>query len=619
MNLFTVDFETFYSTDYTLKGMSTEDYVNDPRFEIIMVSLKKNNEPVQWFSGTMDETLEWLDEQGLYEGAMLCHNAMFDALILAVHAGRLPKVLMDTRLMAQAVLKPYMSSVSLDACLKHIDVGIQKGDAVHNMKGRTRLSLSKQELKEYANYCMTDTEGTYRLFKYLAPTYPREELRIIDMTLRMYLQPRLELDADLLAELLNEAKAKKQKLIDSLPAGVTEKILGSNTKFAELLSQLGVEVPMKVSPTTGQLTYAFAKTDPGFKEMEEMYEDDPVISAILAARIGSKSTIEESRCERMLEIATNYLKFRIPLLYYGAHTGRYGGMEKINPQNMPRIDKSRLRFAVRAPKGSVIIGLDLAQIEARITAWLARCKPLTVGFARKEDIYSQFATIAFKAETIKGRSKEDDRRRFVGKTCILGLGFGMSAEKLKNTLRKDGVKMELPETMRLVETYRGTYWQIPLLWQDIQGALTHAKTSKGRVDFRDCLRMVEDGIILPNGMTLHYYRLRHRKATKEGEFDGWVYDFGRETRTVWGGKITENVVQALARIVVMEQMLRIERELGVRPALQVHDELDYVVPEKDAETFARDASAIMRTPPTWAPDLPVDVEAHWGPTFGDCK
>lgn len=619
MNLFTIDFETYYSKEYSLSKMSTEDYVHDPRFEIIMVSVKKNAEPVTYFSGTFIDTFKWMYAQGCFHGAWLCHNAMFDCLIAAVKFKFVPKMIFDTRLMAQAVIRPYTRSVSLANCLKHIDLGIQKGDEVHNMLGRTRTSLNKVELQKYATYCMTDSEATYRLFKFLAPQFPKTEFEIMDSTLRMYLQPKLELDAAMLAEILQEVRAKKAQQLMMLPPEVTAKVLASNQQFAELLEQYGIDPPTKISPTTNAITFAFAKGDPGFKELEEEYEDDPMISAILAARIGVKSTLEEARTERLLNIAIKYPHVRVPLLYYAAHTGREGGMEKINMQNPPRIDRSRLRFAIKAPKDHVVLGLDLAQIEARVTAWLAGQHDLLDDFRNKIDIYSKFATRAFKTDTVKGRSKEDDKRRFVGKTCILGLGFGMGAAKLKGTLRKDNIKADVLESERYVWTYRETYPRIPVLWRSFDAKLRNMASNRGT--FRvGPVTLTGNIIVLPNGMNIVYHDLRHVSAgSNKKMYEGWVYQFGGELRTLWGGKVTENVVQALARILVMGYMLDIKRALGLLPSLRVHDELDYIVHVREVEHVAKVCTEIMHVPPSWAPDLPVAVEANWGPTFGDCK
>lgn len=615
MRFVTLDFETYYDNEYSLKKLTTEDYVTDPRFEIILVGIKINNEAPYWITGTKAQIGAHLHELRLHECALLAHNMMFDGLILAHHFGIYPAMYCDTMMMAQAQLKPFLRSISLDSCLKHLDLGIHKGTAVYNMVGRTRQSLTKRELEEYADYCITDVEGEYRLFKYLAPQFPRDELEIMDMTLRMYLQPQFELDADLLAELLAEVRAKKEQALNSLPADVQKADLMSNVKFADVLTRYGVEVPTKISPTTGQITYAFSKTDPAWKELEEEWADDPVVASILAARISAKSTLEESRTMRLLDSAKRYKKFRVPLRYYAAHTGRYGGMDGINVQNFPRIDKSRMRFALRAPKGHVVLAADLAQIEARITAWLAGQKNLIEGFRNREDIYSMFATTAFGIETVKDRSPEDKKRRFVGKTCILGLGFGVGAAKLKATLRAAGISLDLVECERFVNTYRTLYSRIPGLWRHFDNHLSIISSGAGKVKVGP-VTLAKHSIILPNGMALVYNNLRYVETDK---YVGWVYDFAGEVRTLWGGKVTENVVQALARILIMQYMLQIKHTIKLYPVLQQHDELDYIVPTQYADKVAAVIGKIMRVPPSWAPDLPVEVEINYGPTLGDCK
>lgn len=616
MKFVVVDFETYYADDYTLTKMSQEDYINDPRFEIIMCGVKINDEEAYWITGTHEQIGAHLYQLQLEGCIVLAHNMSFDGLILAVIFGIYCGMYTDTRLLAQAVLKPHMRSVSLDNCMKQIDLGIQKGTEVHNMKGRTRLSLSKEELARYGAYCCTDCEAEYRLFKYLAPQFPRSELEVIDLTLRMYLQPQLELNTTLMAECLGEARAKKQQLINSLPAGVTQEHLMSNPKFAEVLRTYGIEPPLKISPTTGKITFAFAKTDTAWKELEEDNAGDLELSAILAARIGAKSTLEESRYVRLLKIGNTYPKFRVPILYHAAHTGRDGGTEGINAQNFPRIDKSRMRFGVVAPKGHVVLAADLAQIEARITALLAGQQNLLTGFRNKEDVYSTFASTAYQCETIKGRSKEDNKRRFVGKTCVLGLGFGMAAVRLRATLRKDGVILSLEECEALVNAYRKTlYPHIPSMWRQLDQYLPLMAANAGKIQFGP-VTLVKDAIVMPDGMSLIYNKLR--KITTD-KYTGYVYNFAGETRTLWGGKLTENIVQKLARILIMGYMRQIRHTIGIIPALRQHDELDYVVPLKYADKIAAVIGKIMRVPPSWAPDLPVEVEINYGPTLGDCK
>lgn len=622
--LLTCDFETYYDREYSLSKMSTEDYICDPRFEVILVSVKVNDAKPQWFSGTLKQTKEWLHQFPFRTSGVIGHNQMFDATILQHVFDLRPGVIFDTISMAQAQIRPFTSGVSLAKCLEYCDFeGLRKGTAVHNMIGRTRASLSRSELYAYADYCMTDVEGTYLLFQHLKPIFPRSEFQIMDMTHRMYLDPVIELDAPLLAQILAEEKANKAALMQRVQSICTTDQLMSNDKFAEVLTKLGVELPMKVSPTTGGLTYAFAKSDPEFKAMCEEYEDNELVSLVIDARLGVKSTIKETRTERLLKIATTYGKLRVPLNYYAAHTGRYGGTQKINMQNPPRINKKQIdpatkktsrrqiRYAMKAPKGHVFIAADLSQIEARIVAWLAKCNTLVTDFANKADVYSRFATIAYGIETVKDRSPDDDLRRFVGKTCILGLGYGMGHKKLRTTLAKDNVKLDEKESQKLVYTYRGTYHEIPTLWSDMDYAMrSMMRGDRGKIG---PLMFGKEMVVLPNGMPMHYRDLRHVAG---GDV---MYTFGVENRKLFGGKLTENIVQALARIIVMDNMIAISKAYGLQPVLQVHDELDYIVPEADAARLVAGIKQIMSVPPSWAPDLPVAAEVNTGYTFGDCK
>src|SRR5271166_1725785 len=208
MEIITLDFETFYGPDYTLSTMSTEEYVTDQRFDTMLVSAKVGKGYTQWFSGNVKQTGAWLKQFNIPGNALLCHNTSFDGLILQHHYGIVPKLYLDTRLMAQALIKPWTGSASLKNCLAHTNLGFVKGDEVKNMFGRPRASLSPQELQEYAKYCCNDTESTHALFQHLKQNFPKDELQIIDLTLRMYLEPKFELDIELLAEHLQEVRAR---------------------------------------------------------------------------------------------------------------------------------------------------------------------------------------------------------------------------------------------------------------------------------------------------------------------------------------------------------------------------------------------------------------------------
>lgn len=617
MNIITLDWETFYDNDYSLSKLATEDYCTDPRFQIILCGVKQGGHPPVLHTGGVKYFAKLFNEIGLWDSCVVAHQAIFDLLICKLQFNRLPKMMICTRMLAQALLRPYSRSVSLKSCLEMCDLGVTKGDTVLNMKGRSLESLSRSELAEYAEYCSTDCEGTYRLFKFLAAQMPPDELLNIDLTLRMYLEPMLELDPNMLALQLAEIRAHKVQLMNQLPTNITKADLMSNEKFAKILLGQGVEPPRKVSPTTGLQTWAFAKNDLQWKELEDEYSDDPVIGSILAARLGTKSTLAESRTERLLEIATRHKKFRVPIMYYAAHTGRDGGTEGINAQNFPRVDKSRMRFAIRAPKGHAVLAADLKQIEARITAMICGQLDLVEDFRQEIDIYAKFASRAFKTEVVSKRSKEDDKRRFVGKTCILGLGFGMGAPKLRITLRKDDLKFTLEATTAMVQLYRFTYPYIQRAWDVLGASIPGMASGKQKRQFGPVM-LGHQCIVLPNGMTLSYPKLQMGKDEFSGQ-NQWLYEFGGELRYLWGGKLLENIVQALARILVMNYQVEIYREMKLRPVIRQHDELDFVVRESEADAVAQRIGEIMQVPPHWMPDLPVGVEINYGPTLGDCK
>jgi DNA polymerase len=292
----------------------------------------------------------------------------------------------------------------------------------------------------------------------------------------------------------------------------------------------------------------------------------------------------------------------------------------VNPkQRLPdnTLDRRQIRFAIRAPKHHVVLSADLAQIEARLNAWESGCKQLVQAFANKKDIYSEFATSIFHVPVRKG-DPATEKQRFVGKTCILGLGYGMGPPKLVATLRKDKIKLDIVTSEQFVGTYRTMYWQIPAFWKYCDETI-EIMAQGGARRIGPC--MARGNVIeLPNGMELVYHNLRWISDDDgDGSYQGWVYDYGGMTKTLWGGKVVENITQALARIIITDAMRAARRELGLLCKMQAHDELVYNVLERDAPMYSTELSKIMVRRPQWAPDLPIEVEAKFGPTYGDAK
>ena len=408
MDLCTIDFETFYSKDYSLSKMTTESYINDIRFEVIGVAVKRNNEQTQWFTGTYAETKRWLMQFDWGNSMVVAHNAMFDAAILGWRFGIFPKTVICTLSMARA-LHAVSVGGSLAALSEYYKLGV-KGTEVLNALGKRRADFSKAEIDAYGGYCVNDVELTYKLFKAMLPRVPKPELKLIDMTIRMYSDPELKLDTEMLYAHLADVKEQKEKLLDE--CGISKEDLMSNQKFASVLEMFGVEPPMKLN-SKGVESFAFAKTDEGFKALAE--HDDPRVQAIVAARLGTKSTLEETRTERFIAIAERPYRgnvLPVPLHYYGARTGRWAATDKINLQNLPR--KSKLKGAIIAPEGYVIVGADLSAIELRMGLAFAGQLDKMHMLGQGIDLYKDFASTVYGVPI----SEINDEQRFMGKTCI---------------------------------------------------------------------------------------------------------------------------------------------------------------------------------------------------------
>ena len=622
MSLITIDFETYYADDLGFRTQTTEEYIRDPRFEVIGVGVQVDDGEPQWFSGTRDETRKWLRQFDWKNSMALAHNTLFDGAILHWVFGITPMIFLDTLCMARAI-HGVDAGGSLAALAERYKVGV-KGTEVVAAKGKTRLDFSEEELSRYGEYCKNDVRLTYELFKIMSKNYPMEELRLIDITLRMFTHPQLYVDENSLYDRLGELRAERSALLLSLKDGLkaqdeeeVRKKLSSNKQFAEVLRSFQIEVPMKVSPTTGKETFALAKKDEGFLALVE--HDDPFIQQLCAVRLGTKSTLEEKRIERFMEIGRrNRGSIPIPLKYYGAHTGRWSGADKVNFQNLPSRDpkKKALKKAIIPPEGYVVINSDSSQIEARVLAWLAGQEDVVKQFADKEDVYSIFAS------SVYGRkiTKEDPTERFVGKTCILGLGYGTGAAKLRHTLATSqpmSVQLEEEECKRIVDVYRRTNDRIIELWSDADQMLSTMMNSKIKkplsLGMHDCLWYDNEGVRLPNNLLIRYPNLR--REDQDGKTKT-LYDSRKGEVAIWGGSVVENVVQALARIIVGTQMVKINEHYRI--ALTVHDAAVVIVPEDEQEQAVRVITEIMSQTPDWAPGLPVACEAKVGATYGDC-
>jgi DNA polymerase len=607
MDLITIDFETYYDRDYSLSKITTEEYVRSDLFEVIGVGVKVNNQPTEWASGTHNQIKQWLHTFNWADSMVLAHNTLFDGAILGWRFGVHPRVWLDTLCMGRALHGVEVGG-SLKALAERYRLG-EKGTEVLNAIGKRRADFSELDLARYGDYCVNDVDLTYKLFNKMARGFPKQELKIIDLTLRMFIEPRLELDKDLLQKHLVQVKTKKEDLLTA--AGADKAELMSNEKFAGMLRLHGVNPPMKVSPATGKMAYAFAKSDEEFKALLDHH--DLAVQTLVAARLGTKSTLEETRTQRFIDIAERGA-LPVPIRYYAAHTGRFGGDDKINLQNLPSrgSNANMLKKAIVPPPGYTMIDADSAQIEARVLAWLAGQNDLVEAFAEGKDVYKKMASAIYGKPEFE-ISKDE---RFVGKTTILGAGYGMGAAKFQAQLQSMGVTVTLEEARRIIDIYRRTNDRVSALWRQAQNALVNmSRGDSAPMGRAGVLEVVpeETAIRLPSGLLLRYDDLRFTETEKGIEFH---YQTRKGRTRIYGGKVIENVCQAIARCIIAEQMLRIGKRYKV--VLTVHDAIAIVCRDIEVEEAKLYVEESMRWVPAWATGLPLNCEAGAGKSYGDC-
>jgi len=644
-----IDFETYYDDAYSLKKMENFEYVMDPRFEIIGVGLCYNGQK-EWISGTLDEIRNILRDLPWERIRAVAHNARFDASIIEWRLGLRPHAYLCTMVGSRAHYVPQAGSASLHAVAAYLGIGT-KGDYVGKVNGLHRHQFSVHQLSEYGEYCKQDAALCLGVAERLNKILPVPEQRLIDLTIKKYVRPVLTLDRAYLVARLGEIERENEQLAQVLGQSfrLTLDQIRSRTKFAALLSgelaKSGDSVPLKRSKPTkakpyGGQTFAFAKDDLGFKAL--LGHANPFVRTLVQSKIKLASTLEESRIKRLIQMHDLLDgKLAAPLVYYGAHTGRFSGDEKINVQNLPRVDKDKttgairkghIRYAIRASTGYSIVAADFSNIEARIVATITRQTDLVEGFRRGEDIYSAFASKIFEYPVNK---TDHPKERFVGKTCILGLGYGMGYKKFHLKMLQEGIAMSEVEAARIVRVYRDTYSNIPKFWRAVEAAAAKFITDpSGMYPVPAGMIFAHERIILPNGMPIMYpglsrsgdglafrsrYGSNHLKPVSEG--DRGVSPNGpfiQSQQNIWGGAFTENIAQALARIIATTAELKLA-DYGLIAALQVHDELVYHVPTILVPKVIPMIESVMTEVVEWLPELPVAVEIHHGPTYGDAK
>ncbi len=602
-----LDYETFFSDDYQLRKMSTQEYIMDERFHVHGAAVATMDGFPIWLEG--DELNAFIQKM-VNKCILVGHNLKFDGGILAWRYGVYPVQYQDTLAMSRALNGARLKSHSLDSI--STDAGDEgKGKFLAVVKNVRHLNeFQRRELKKG---CIHDVSLTRARYKEMMPFIPTKELETIDWSIRIFTQPKLLLNTEKLAGYYNEVVAKKEQLIKDARLDNRD-ILMSNPQFAQALIDCGVDPPMKISPATGKESYAFAKTDEGLVELLE--HENPDVQTLVAARLGVKSTIEETRSAAYWR-ASMIGPWPVDLNYSGAeHTHRMSGGSGGggNPQNMKR--GGVLRDCVEAPPGYIIITGDLRQVELRVTFKLAGENEPLERLAAGEDLYRWFASLMY------GVNLDDVTgfQRQVAKSAVLGLGFGMGWRTFYKYCRGIGIKISEDEAKLAVNLYRTAFPRVCRLWLQCEKIIP-AMFMDEEVWFPQAAPILKTespgykagncGILLPSGLHLKYHML-HKMSN-----GAWLYNRKGAALTIFGSEITANIVQALAAEIFKEKLMQLHKILWC--PLAVHDEAVVLCPIEKVEIGKAIVQKVMSASPAWWPDLPLDTEVKSALTYGGAK
>lgn len=647
MSVITLDFETRFRSSknkgeqgpaYSLKTLTYEEYISHPLFKVHGVGIKIDNQPRRYYPDTAYDIAKVLADTFPVgnDHIMIAHNAMFDGAILSWYYKLRAAKYYCTLNMCNAIWaqgKADLASIAMRIWPN--DETKRKGKELVEFDGINNLNPAQQVIM--GNYCGNDVDLTFDIFAYLYPFFPDKELDLIDITLQMFIHPTLVANRQMIAEYQAKIEMKRDKLIKE--CGVKASILASSKQFAEYLKIVhGIEVPLISSPTKknpDNKCLALAKTDVEFIELQAQH---PKLKSLWDARLAITSSGELQRCERLLKHSTPSPinptgLIAVPLKYCGAHTKRFSGSNKVNFQNFKR--KSPLRYALTAPEDHLVLVRDLANIEGRVNAWFCGQEDKLEAFRLGKDIYDMVATAIYghpitrklKSKNANGQflnsagevvENEDDAHEpfelegRVGKVAELGLGYQMGTNKFRLTLFLAGVDASYEFADKVVKTWRRTNHKIVKGWADAQHVIQDM-ARKDLVPYKwGPITVEHERLELPSGLYLTFPGLRLVEDEREGHYEYWE---GKFMKSLYGGLLIENIIQALSRVIMTDMMIEINHQiqpLNARIVLTVHDEIVVVAHKNVADRVMQIMKNVMSTCPSWCNDGRLTLSSSGG-------
>lgn len=642
--IISLDFETFYGKGYGLKNKTYAEYIMDDRFRAQMLGVGEDDGDISILDAPDIDT--WAaDIRARREGGerigVLAQNTHFDAAILCWRYGVTFDFYFDAMLLSR--LRFINRSAALKAHAERLwpeDDSRRKGDELHKAEGVEDLHSVPGLFDGMSTYCRQDVALTRDivLHHWATGQVPAMEWQLMHLTLRSCVEPQVWINQALLDEVVADDQADKVNKVAAASAylvtlgrdPVQADTFASNEKYKNLLATFGARLPYKLDPETYEMKPALGKTDPEYVKFQQ---EHPELQPLFDARETVKSTIATSRAARLKDTANllplnGFIPF--PLNYHKAHTGRYSGSEKLNVQNLQRGSKHRL--CLTAKDGHVIAVRDLSGIEMRMNLWFCEQDDLLELVGSGGDIYCKAAEGIYAHPVNK---KEHPMERQVGKVATLGLGYQMSWKTFQATMAGGPMGMDpifFPDSFckQVKAAYDRDNPMIKQMWAFLGNVVIPAMCDPlcdmelGR---NGCVKVRYQKLILPSGRELQYPGLHcHMLEHARGVDYEYRYDDGtrnRHKQVVWkriyGGALLENIIQAIARDVIVHHLVQIEDTLCETDSGwvigSVHDEILSSVPADRAQHAFDQMGTIMATPPRWCFDLPLASEGGFDKVY----
>lgn len=578
--MYAVDFETTYSSDVNIDALGQWHYLRHPSTDIYLVSIVG---PGLEYVGR-PETAPWDKIDGQH---WVAHNYSFDGAVMQVLAEKgvtkaKPKIFTCT-----ANLSVFMGAPrSLgNASRELLGVTVDK-DPRAFMKGKTWndvVALGKS--KEIEEYALNDSRHCLDLAQTFLHRMPENEQRLSRQTIEMGWRG-FAINSELVDKGLNTLDWVRIKANESLP-WADEDHTGSVLKVSELARacrEAGIPVP----PSTSE-------DDPACIRWEEEFGGK--FPWVAAMRDWRKSNMLFAKMRIMSQRKRPDGTVPFGLKYFGAQTGRWSGESKFNFQNLPKgeIHGVDLRACIVPRPGKKFIISDLAQIEPRVLAYLAGDDALLDAVRHGYGIYEAFAISSGIWKGNKGTLKKGKPAKYaLAKAQVLGLGYGCGAKKFVLVAKMmAGLELGEVRSKNIVDEYRRKNTKVVSLWNRLERTF---RESQGE----DCQ------IELPSGRSQKYFGISSQMG-QHGRPD-WraAVNMGGPKFPFWGGKLCENLVQATARDVFGECLLRLE-DAGLDILAHVHDE---VILEVDKDVTVADVNHLMAVTPDWLEGCPIEAESH---------